>query len=283
MAARPRLTARGVDRLDEGATMELGLKGRTAIVAAASKGLGRAAARGLAAEGARVAMCARSADELTRAADAIHGETGAEVLAIPADLRKPDDVRALVARTVEAFGGVEILVTNAGGPPFGLFDQMSDADFQAAFELNLLSTVRMIREALPHMRQRRWGRIVNIQSTSIKQPIDGLLLSNSIRPGVAGLTRSLVAEVSRDGITVNTVCPGRILTDRARNYLSDRAKIAGVPYEEFAKQDAAAIPLGRMGQPEEVANMVVFLASERAAYVTGVTVQVDGGLVRGLF
>ncbi|HEV8673447.1 MAG TPA: SDR family oxidoreductase [Methylomirabilota bacterium] len=262
--------------------MDLGLKGKAAIVAAASKGLGRAAARGLAAEGARVAICARSADELKKTADAIHAETGAEVLAVPTDVLKPEAIRNLVGHAVEAFGGVDILVTNAGGPPFGLFDQMSDADFQAAFELNLLSTVRMIREVLPQMRRRRWGRIVNIQSTSIKQPIDGLLLSNSIRPGVAGLSRSLVQEVSRDGITINTVCPGRILTDRARGFLASRAQIAGLSVDEFVKQDTAAIPMGRMGEPEEVANMVVFLASQRASYVTGVTVQVDGGLVRGL-
>lgn len=262
--------------------MDLGLKGRAAIVAAASKGIGRACARGLAAEGARVAICARSADELAKTGGDIRAETGAEVLAIPADVRKAEDIHAVVSRTVEAFGRVDVLVTNAGGPPPGFFDQMTDADFQAAFELNLLSTVRMIREVLPHMRRRRWGRIINIQSISIKEPIDGLLLSNAIRPGVAGLTRSLVNEVSRDGITVNTICPGRILTDRSRSFLESRAKAAGVPFEEFLKQDAASIPVGRIGQPEEVASAVVFLASERASYVTGVALQVDGGLVRGL-
>ena len=262
--------------------MDLGLKGKAAIVAAASKGIGRACARGLAAEGARVVICARSADGLRKTADAIHAETGAEVLAIPTDVVKPEEIRALVARTAEAFGGVDVLVTNAGGPRPGLFGDMSDADFQTAFELNLLSTVRMIREVLPHMRRRGWGRIVNIQSTSIRQPIDGLLLSNAIRPGVQGLTRSLVQEVSREGITINTVCPGRILTDRSRSFLEGRAKAAGVPFDEFVKQDTASIPVGRIGQPEEVAHMVVFLASERASYVTGVAVQVDGGLVRGL-
>ena len=262
--------------------MELGLRGKAAIVAAASKGLGRACARGLAAEGVRVAICARSADELARTADAIRAETGAEVLAVPTDVRKPEEIRVLVARTADAFGGVDILVTNAGGPPPGLFDQMTDADWQGAFELNLLSTVRMIRETLPHMRRRRWGRIVNIQSSSIKQPIDGLLLSNAIRPGVAGLTRSLVNEVSRDGITINTVCPGRILTDRSRSFLEHRATAAGVPFEEFVRQDEASIPVGRIGQPEDIAHVVVFLASERASYVTGVAIQVDGGMVRGL-
>lgn len=262
--------------------MDLGLRGKAAIVAAASKGLGRASAEALAREGARVAICARSADELEKAAGAIRAATGGEVLGIPTDVTKAEDVRRLVARTVEAFGGLDILVTNAGGPPPGLFDQMTDAEWQGAFELSLLSTVRMIREALPHMRRRRWGRIINIQSTSIKQPIDGLLLSNAIRPGVAGLTRSLVQEVSRDGITVNTVCPGRIATDRSRSFLESRANAAGVPFEEYAQRDLASIPIGRMGRPEEIGVVVAFLASERASYVTGVALQVDGGLVRGL-
>ncbi len=262
--------------------MELGLKGKVAIVAAASKGIGRACAKGLAAEGARIAICARSADELARTAQAIRAETATEVLAVPTDVRDAEAIRALVSRTTEALGGVDILVTNAGGPPPGLFDQMADAEWQAAFELNLLSTVRMIRQVLPHMRRRRWGRIINIQSTSIKQPIEGLLLSNAIRPGVAGLTRSLVNEISRDGITVNTICPGRILTDRSRSFLESRAKAAGLPYEEYARQDMASIPIGRPGEPDEVAHAVVFLASEQASYITGVALPVDGGLIRGL-
>jgi 3-oxoacyl-[acyl-carrier protein] reductase len=262
--------------------MDLGLAHKVAIVAAASRGIGRASAGALAREGARVAICARSPAELEAAAAAIRAEGGSEVLAVPADVTSAEDVRRLVARTVEGFGGVDILVTNAGGPPPGLFDQATDADWQAAFELNLLSTVRMIREVLPHMRRRRWGRIINIQSTSIKQPIDGLLLSNGIRPGVAGLTRSLVHELSRDRITANTVCPGRIATERSRSFLESRARAAGVPLEEYARRDLASIPMGRMGDPEEIAHVVAFLASERASYVTGVTLQVDGGLVRGL-
>jgi 3-oxoacyl-[acyl-carrier protein] reductase len=262
--------------------MDLGLGGKVALVAAASKGIGRATAEALAREGARVAIGARTVDDLERAAQAIRSATGAEVLAVPTDVTKVEEVRRLVARTVEVLGGLDILITNAGGPPPGLFDQMTDAEWQAAFELSLLSTVRMIRAALPHMRRRRWGRIINIQSTSIKQPIDGLLLSNAIRPGVAGLARSLVHEVSREGITVNTVCPGRIATDRSRSFLESRARAAGVPLEEYAARDLESIPIGRMGEPEEVAHVVAFLASERASYLTGVALPVDGGLCRGL-
>lgn len=266
-----------------GSKVELGLRGKAALVAAASKGIGKACALGLAAEGARVAICARTAADLETAAEEIRAKTGAEVLAIPADVTREADVRAAVAGTVRAFGGLDILVTNAGGPPLGGFGQMTDADFQAAFELNLLSTVRMIREALPHMRARRWGRIINIQSTSVKQPIDGLLLSNAIRPGVQGLAKTLAGELGRDGITVNTVCPGRILTDRLRSGLGGRAKALGIAYEDFVRQEMASIPLGRIGQPEEIAGVVAFLASERASYITGVTLPVDGGLVRGLY
>lgn len=262
--------------------MDLGLRGKGAVVAGGSQGIGRACARALAAEGARVAICARTEDALRQAAEAIGAETGSQVLAVPADVRRPEDVRALVATAAEAFGGVHVLVANAGGPPPGLFADAADADWLAAFELSFLSTVRLVREVLPHMRRQRWGRIVNIQSTSVRQPIEGLVLSNGVRPGVAGLARSLVLEVSRDGITVNTVCPGRILTDRARGYLESRARSAGVPVDEYARRDLAAIPLGRMGEPDEIAQVVAFLASERAAYVTGVTLAVDGGLVRAL-
>lgn len=262
--------------------MELGLKGKVAIVAASSKGLGRACALGLAAEGARVTMCARTEAELIAAANEVREKTKAEALAIPADVTKLADIQRAVAKTVEAFGGVDILVTNAGGPPPGVFDQMADAQWQAAFELNLLSTVRFIREVLPHMREKRWGRIINIQSSSVKQPIDGLILSNAIRPGVVGLAKTLSVELAGDNILINTVCPGVIFTDRLRSFVAHQARAAGKSFEEYLPTWVANVPLGRIGNPEEFANMVVFLASERASYITGVTVQVDGGLIRGI-
>jgi 3-oxoacyl-[acyl-carrier protein] reductase len=262
--------------------MELGLKGKVAIVAASSKGLGRACTLGLATEGARVTMCARTETELIAAANEVREKTKAEALAVPADVTKLADIQRVVTKTVEAFGSVDILVANAGGPPPGVFDQMADAQWQAAFELNLLSTIRFIREVLPHMRKKRWGRIINIQSSSVKQPIDGLILSNAIRPGVVGLAKTLAIELAKDNILVNTACPGRILTDRLRSFVTHRAREAGRSFEEYLPTAVADIPLGRIGTPEEFANMVVFLASERASYITGVTVQVDGGLIRGI-
>ena len=259
--------------------MDLGLTGKSALVTGASKGMGKACALGLAAEGARVAMCARTEAGLAAAAAEVRARTGAEVLAVTADVTRAEDVKALVARTRQAFGGVDILVANAGGPPRGSFDELSDdAQWHGAFDLSLLSVVRLVREVLPGMRQRRWGRIVTIQSGSVKQPIPELVLSNAIRPGVAGLAKSLASELGKDNILVNTVCPGRIMTDR----FLEGARRARVPTEEYLARQSLDIPLARVGTPEEFANVVVFLASERASYVTGVAVQVDGGLIRGL-
>ncbi len=258
--------------------MNLGLTGKTALVTAASKGMGKACALGLAAEGARVVMCARTDVDLQAAAEEVRGKTGVQVVAMAADVTSADQVKALVARAHEAFGGVDILVANAGGPPRGYFDELSDEQWYGAFEISLLSVVRLIREVLPSMRQRRWGRIITIQSSSVKQPIDGLDLSNAIRPGAAGLMKTLATELGADNILVNTVCPGRILTDR----LLGGARQAGLSPEEYVRQVGADVPVGRVGTPEEFANVVVFLASERASYVTGVAIQVDGGLIRGL-
>lgn len=262
--------------------MDLGLGGKVALVAAASKGMGKACAMGLAAEGARVAICARTEADLASAAEEIRQKTDAEILPVRADLTRIEDIRRAVQATVDAFGGIDILVNNAGGPPPGAFDQLTDAQWQSAFELTLLSTVRLIREVLPYLRAKRWGRILNIQSSAVKEPIHGLILSNGIRPGVIGLAKTLAAELGKDNITINTICPGRILTDRLLSLMAVRARQAGKSLDAYLPEATADIPLGRIGSPEEFASMVVFLASERASYVTGVTVQVDGGLIRGL-
>jgi 3-oxoacyl-[acyl-carrier protein] reductase len=258
--------------------MDLGLKGKTALVTAASKGMGRACALGFAAEGARVVMCARTEADLKRAADEIRTKTGAEVLAMPADVTRAADVTALVGRARDTFGGVDVLVANCGGPPRGGLDEMNDEQWRGAFEVSVLSVVRLIREVLPDMRRRKWGRILTIQSISVKQPVDGLLLSNAVRPGVAGLVKTLSPELGKDNITINVVCPGRIMTDR---FLGG-AKQAGLPVDEYVARSSTEIPLRRVGTPEEFANVILFLASERASYVTGVALQVDGGLVRGI-
>ena len=258
--------------------MDLGLKGKVALVTAASKGMGRACALGLAAEGARVAVCARNEGELKTAADEMRTRTKAEVLAVRADVTKAEDVKALVAQVKQAFGDPDILIANCGGPPRGFFEEFGDDAWLGAVEVSLMSTVRLVREVLPGMRAKRWGRILTIQSVSVKQPLPDLLLSNAVRPGVAGMMKSLALQLGKENILVNTLCPGKILTDRLLGGL----KQSGLSREEYLARQGAEIPLGRVGTAEEFANVAVFLASERASYVTGVSLQIDGGLVRGL-
>jgi 3-oxoacyl-[acyl-carrier protein] reductase len=262
--------------------MDLGIRGKTALVVAASKGMGKASALGLGAEGARVVMCARGEAALKDAAAEVKQKTGAEVLALPADASRAADISRVVAEANRAFGGVDILVANVGGPPPGPFEAMTDEQWKAAFEQVHLSTVRFIREVLPHMKRSRWGRILAIQSSSVKQPVDGLVLSNGIRPGIAGLFKTLAGDVAKDNVTVNLVLPGRILTDRFLEHQTDRAKRSGVSLEQQMEISSADIPMGRIGTPDEFAAMVVFLASARASYITGVAVQVDGGLIRSV-
>jgi 3-oxoacyl-[acyl-carrier protein] reductase len=262
--------------------MDLGLKDKVAFVAAGSKGMGRASALALAAEGARVAIAARTAGPLEEAAADIRARTGAEILAVPADLARAEDCTRAVRRARETLGAIDILVANVGGPPPGGFAQLSDAQWLQAFEQVHLSTVRLVREVLPGMRERRWGRILTIQSSSIKQPVEGLLLSNGIRPGVAGLFKTLAADVAADGITVNVVLPGRIMTDRFLHHQRVLAEQGGRTLEEQLALSSRDIPAGRIGTPEEFASVLVFLASERAAYVTGSVIQVDGGLIKSV-
>ena len=264
--------------------MDLGLKGKVALVLAASKGLGRASAAALASEGALVTIGARDRQALEQAAQEIQRESGSRVLAVPTDVTKAEEIQAIVAATLREFGRIDILVNNAGGPPAGTFETFDDAQWQAAFELNLLSAVRMIRLVLPYMRKAGAGRIINIVSSSVKEPIEGLLLSNAIRPGVVGLAKTLAIELAPFNITVNNVCPGRILTDRLRQGSSMKNKIAqGMSEAEALSELAKDIPMGRIGRPEELGALVAFLSSQQASYITGTTIQVDGGLIRSLY
>jgi 3-oxoacyl-[acyl-carrier protein] reductase len=262
--------------------MNFGLENRVAIVTAASKGLGYASALGLAQEGAKVAICARSEQDIQQAAATIRNETGADVLPLTADVTKKEDLARVVEATVAQFGGVHILVPNSGGPSPGTFETLDEEKWQQALDSTLFSTTRLIQYALPHLKAAGWGRIVVITSTSAKQPIAGLLLSNSVRAGIVGLLKTLSQEFAPYGITVNNVAPGSFSTARIDHILDVRSKAAGITVEEARKQMEARIPLGRLGAPQELANAVVFLASEAASYVTGQTWVVDGGQTLGL-
>lgn len=262
--------------------MDLGIKGKVAAVAAASKGLGKACALELAREGCAVAICARDATTLQATAQEIARATGARVVPVVADMTRAEDIARFIDTARSELGDPLILVTNAGGPPGGLFEQFDDAAWEQAFQLTLLSAVRLIRAALPGMRRAGWGRIITITSITVKQPIDELLLSNAIRPGVVGLVKTLANQLAREGITVNNVAPGSILTDRQYELAQERARREGRSVEEVIAASGAGIPVGRIGRPEELAAMVAFLASERASYVNGATILVDGGAARGL-
>jgi 3-oxoacyl-[acyl-carrier protein] reductase len=255
--------------------MDLGMRGKVAIVCASSRGIGRAAAEALAAEGVQVTLCSRNEAALQSTAEVIRQRSGANVLTVAADLSREQQVHNVFERTLERYGQVDILINNTGGPPPGRFEQHDDAAWQSAFEALLLSVVRLTRLALPGMRARHWGRIVNVTSTSVKQPIANLVLSNALRAAVTGLAKILSQEVASEGITVNCVAPGRILTDRLTSLYGN--------LEAAREQAGKGVPMGRVGEPADMGSTIAWLCSEQAGYLTGLTVQVDGGLIQSIF
>ncbi len=262
--------------------MELGLKGRGVIVAASSQGIGRAAAEAFAREGAQVAMCARTEPALREAADKIRSATGAEVLAQPLDVTNALDVQRFVEQAAKQFGRIDVCVTNAGGPPAKNFLSISPEEWRKAVELNFLSVVHLAKAVIPHMQRHRWGRIITITSVTVEQPVAELIMSNAVRAAVVGLVKSLSNEFGKDGILVNNVAPGYTATERLRELAEVRALAAGTSPEQIYQGWTAEIPLRRLGDPHDIADVILWLASERAAYVTGQTVLADGGLYRGL-
>jgi 3-oxoacyl-[acyl-carrier protein] reductase len=262
--------------------MDPGLSGKIALVAASSKGLGRAIAEAFAAEGAALALCARGEEALTATREAIARGSMAPVHAVAGDLSQRDGIERVAHSTLERFGRVDVLVTNAGGPALGRFEAHEWAAWQRAVELNLRSTVELTRAVLPGMRERRWGRVLHITSLTVKQPIDGLMLSTSVRAAVTGFARTLANEVAAEGITVNTILPGYMNTERVTEVNRAAADREGLELGDVERRMITQIPARRIGEPRELAALAVFLASEQAAYITGQSIAVDGGWIRGL-
>lgn len=262
--------------------MDLGLKGRVALVCASSRGLGRAAAEALAAEGVELILCARGEPDLMSTAASIE-TTGVRVVPVVADLSVPDEIERVVTTGREALGPIEILVTNTGGPPAGPFESHSADDWRRAVEQNLDSVVNLCRAVLPDMKAAGFGRIVNVTSIAVKQPVDGLILSNSVRAAVTGFAKTLANEVAAFGITVNNVLPGFTRTERLEELAARIAEQKGVSEREAYAIWETEIPAGRLGQPSELASLIAFLASERAGYITGTSIPVDGGWIKSLF
>lgn len=259
--------------------MDLGITNRVAMVAAASKGLGRAIAEALAAEGCRLSICSRSLESLEPVRDALGGDT----LAVACDVSKAADLQNWFEQTVAKFGQADILVTNTGGPPAAPFMKLTEEQWQSGIDSTLMNVIRLSRLVIPGMQQRQWGRIVHLTSFVAKQPVELLTVSSTLRAGISGLTKTMADQVARDGITVNAILPGHFLTDRQKHLSEIRAKDQGITPEEYLRKSEQVIPMGRFGRPEELANLAAFLCSERASYLTGASIQIDGGLYRGTF
>jgi len=262
--------------------MDLGIKGKTSIVCGASQGLGRASAEMLANEGVNLVICSRNFDKIFSTARSISETSGVSVVPVAADITLPESSDKLVNEAIKQFGSIDILINNAGGPSPGKFEELDDSEWENAFNLALMSTVRMTRTVLPYMISKGWGRVINLASISVKQTISGLILSNSIRSAVTGMAKTLSQEVASKGVLINTIATGNFDTDRLRSIIKNRARASSITEKKAQHELESTIPIGRIGRPEELAWVVAFLASEKASYITGATIQVDGGIISGL-
>ena len=262
--------------------MDLGLMDRVAVIGGGSKGLGRACADSLAKEGANLVICSRNSDELDEAAKEINSVTGVDVLPVAADLSRLEDIQVLIKRAVDHFGRLDILVNNSGGPPAGRANDTTDEVWYQSLDMALLFSVRMSRESIPHMKRGKWGRIVNVLASSVYQPIDNLVTSGVTRMGAVAFAKSLSDEVGRNNILVNNVAPGYLLTDRMMHIFETRSRETGASVEDLLEAHSGTIPVGRLGRPEELGDLVTFLASDKNTYTTGATILVDGGVVRSV-
>jgi 3-oxoacyl-[acyl-carrier protein] reductase len=263
--------------------MDLGLSGKSALVTAASKGLGKAIATEFAREGCKVAICARNMTALKEASSEIEKKAGTTVLPIKADVTSRKQVDTMIESVNSEFGRIDILVSNAGGPPLGTFDRLDESDFKWSIDQNLIATIDLCRLVLPGMKKHRWGRIINMTSISAKQPLDNLMLSNTARAGVLGFSKTLATEVAALGITVNCICPGYTMTNRLKTFAKELSKKSKVSVGQIFNSWQRAIPINRLADPSEIGYLAAFLASERAAYITGTAIQIDGGFIRGLY
>ena len=265
--------------------MNLNLKNKNAIVCASSQGLGKAAALDLAEEGVNLAICSRDQDKINKVKEEIHQKTNNEikVIALQVDLDSPDEIQAFYKQVENDLGSVDILVNNNGGPPPSTFEQLSDDDWQKAFNSTMMSCLRLSKLVIPNMKKNAWGRIINISSVSVKTPVNGLFLSNSLRMGVLGWAKALSDELAPHGVTVNTVCPGYTRTERVEAILETQSNSSGLKKEDIEKSIAENIPMKRVGEAEDLAGLITFLASEKADYMTGLAIQVDGGSARTFY
>ena len=263
--------------------MDLGIKNKVALVCASSQGLGKAAAMSLAKEGVNLAICSRDEKRINDTANKIVAATGVNVFPVVADVSNAGDVDKLIQKVEKEYGTIHILVNNAGGPPVGKISALPDEEWQKGYNLTLMSMVRLTRSVLPLMEKQQWGRVITIVSLVAKQPIDDLLISSTIRPGILGLSKVLANQYGKFNITVNTICPGLILTQRQEDLSKARSAEKNITLEEYLADNAKQIPIGRLGKPEEIGDVIAFLSSERASFINGINLLVDGGQVKGIY